>query len=202
MKISNLIFIKYDYEIIEITDSSDENPLNWSLMPINEKIIPNEGHFLLRSRQVIEGGERTCWMNISSPEMISDYVFTIDAKNSVLVLNDYYLLADKVIPSRLSNTFTNYEFYYTKERPSIGIEILKREIEVVEQKGFIAEYLGYIYRDEEVYDKAIKWFQKALGYGEPSSEFIYKEIADLYHQTGEDMLAEKYHKMYKQKEAE
>lgn len=49
MKIGNLIFVKYDFEIMEISDSEDKNPLNWSILPIEEKVIPNDGHFLVRS---------------------------------------------------------------------------------------------------------------------------------------------------------
>ena len=192
MKISNLIFVKYDYEIMKIVNSDDEDPLNWSLLSIDENIIPNEGHVLVRSQQILENEERTCWMNISLPEMISDFVFTIDAKNSKIMLNNYYEMADSVVPNKLSNSFCSYEFYYTKAKPEVGIEILKKEIENVIDKGLVCEYLGYIYRDEEENGKSIEWFLKGLDFGEPSSEFIYKEISDLYHKIGELKLAEKY----------
>ncbi|MBK7009817.1 MAG: hypothetical protein IPH36_14895 [Saprospiraceae bacterium] len=144
--------MKYDFEIMEISDSEDKNPLNWSILPIEEeKVIPNDGHFLVISKQILENEERTCWIEISMPEMISDHVFTIDAKNSKIVVNEYHALADKVVPNKLSNTLTNYEFYYTRVKPIIGIEILIKEIENVLEKGSICEYLGYIFRDEKRY---------------------------------------------------
>lgn len=192
MKIGNLIFVKYDFEIMEITDSEDKNPLNWSILSIEEKVIPNDGHFLVKSKQILENEERTCWMDISMPEMISDYVFTIDAKNSKIVMNEYHSLADKVVPNKLSNTFANYKFYYTKSKPIIGIEILKKEIENVSKKGLICEYLGYIFRDEKDNDESLKWFLKSLEFGEPSSEYIYGEISEIYDEIGEAQLAKKY----------
>lgn len=192
MKISNLILVKYDFEIMEITNSEDENPLNWSLLSNNEKVIPSEGHFLVRSQEILNDEVKTCWMNVSTPEMISDYVFTIDAKKNKIVLNDYHSLADKVVTNKLSNTFTNYEFYYTKVKPIIGIEILKNEIENVSEKGLICEYLGYIFRDEKEKEKALEWFLKSLEFGEPSSEYIYGEIAGLYDEIGKTELAKKY----------
>ena len=192
MKIGNLIFVKYDFEIMEISDSEDKNPLNWSILPIEEKVIPNDGHFLVISKQILENEERTCWIDISMPEMISDYVFTIDAKNSKIVVNEYHSLADKVVPNKLSNTFANYEFYYTRVKPIIGIEILKKEIENVSEKGLICEYLGYIFRDEKDTDESLKWFLKSLEFGEPSSEYIYGEISELYDEIGEAQLAKKY----------
>jgi len=192
MKISNLIFVKYDFEIMEITNSEDENPLNWSLLSIDEKVIPKEGHFLVRSKEILKDEERTCWMNVSTPEMISDYVFTIDAKNSKIVLNNYHSLSNKVVTNKVSNTFANYEFYYPKSKPIVGIEMLKREIENVTEKGLICEYLGYIFRDEKEIENALKWFLKSLEFGEPSSEYIYGEIANLYDEKGETELAKKY----------
>lgn len=199
MKISNLIYAKYDFDIMEITNSEDENPLNWSLLALNEEVIPSEGHYLVRSKEILKDEERTCWMNVSTPEMISDYVFTIDAKNSKLVLNNYHSLSDKVLTNKASNTFANYQFYYPKSKPIIGIEMLKKEIENVTEKGLICEYLGNIFRDEQEIDNAIKWLLKSLEYGEPSSEYIYGEIANLYDEKGETELATKYRKKIEKK---
>lgn len=192
MKISNLILEKYDFDILEIIDSEDENPLNWSLLPIDEKAIPNDGHFLVRSQRFSANAEDTCWINISMPEMIADFVFAIDPKNSEIVLNDYAELADKVVMNKLSNTFACYDLYYTKANPQIGIDVLTTEIKNVTEKGYICEYLGYIYRDEKEHHKSIEWFLKCLEFGEPSSECIYKEISDLYSEIGNLELAEKY----------
>ncbi len=192
MKISHLRFVKYDSAIMEITNSEDGNPLNWSVQSTNEKVIPSKGHYLVRSQEILDKEIRTCWMNVSTPEMVSDYVFTIDAKDSKIVLNNYHSLSDKVVTNKLSNTFTNYEFYYTRVKPIIGIEILKKEIENVSDKGLICEYLGFIYRDEKEYDRALTWFLKSLAFGEPSSEYIYSEIAGLYDEIGKTELAKKY----------
>lgn len=184
--------MKYDYEIMEIIDNEDEHPLNWSLLSTDEKVIPSSGHYLVRGQQILNNTERTCWMNISTPEMTSDYVFTIDAKNSKIVLNHYHVLSNEVIPNKLSNTFVNYEFYYTKINPQIGIDILKKEIENVSEKGLICEYLGYIYRNEGEQNRAIDWFLKCLEFGEPSSKSIYKEISNLCYEQGKLEIAKKY----------
>ena len=198
MKISNLIFVKYDFEIMQITDSNDENPLNWSLLSIDENLIPNEGHFLVRSKQIKEDKEWTCWMNISAPEMICDFVFTIDAQNSKIVLNDYHSLSEYVVPNKLSDNFCSYELYYTNKNPEVGLNILKNQINNVSDKAIICEYIGYIYRDENNQNEAIKWFMKGLELGQPSSEYIYLELSELYKHIGDLSKANEYNLKYEQ----
>jgi tetratricopeptide (TPR) repeat protein len=182
---------------MEITNSEDENPLNWLLLPINDKVIPGEGHFLVSAKKVSAEGVSRCWMDISTPEMIADHVFTTDEETNTIAVNEYHTLAQEVVPNKVSDTFTNYDIYYTRANPKVGIEILKRELENISNKGFICEYLGYIYRDEKQIEHALEWFLKALEHGEPSSEHIYLEIAGLYDEIGATESAEKYRRRFK-----
>lgn len=44
--------------------------------------------------------------------------------------------------------------------------------------------------------QALEWFLKSLEYGEPSSEYVYLEIAQLYEQLGEAEVAKKYREKF------
>ena len=85
-----------------------------------------------------------------------------------------------------------------KERrtaPDIGIEILKQGLVASPHKTYIAEDLGYILRDEIRFAEAAEMFQIAVD-AEPSSYFIYGELAGCYEEIGQTDKARKYRAMF------
>jgi tetratricopeptide (TPR) repeat protein len=177
--------------IYEITNSASDNPLNWSIKPTDLKLIPNnENHYLVKA-QIIDSEKNieTGFINLSTPERISDYVIhNLDAPK----FNRPYELKDKdVIPAVASDCFGVYELYYSKISPNSGIKTLKEGLELSQQKSVIAEDIAYILRDENRLDEALKYFLISTE-NEPSSEYIYGEIANIYRAQGNEAKANEY----------
>lgn len=177
--------------IYEITNSDSDNPLNWEIRPTELKLIPNnENHYLVKARIIdsdknIEVG----YINLSTPERISDYVIhnMEDPK-----FNGFHELKNNdIIPAVASDCFGLYELYYSKTSPNSGLEILKDGLTLSEQKSVIAEDIGYILRDEGRLDEALEYFIISTNH-EPSSEYIYGEIEDIYRAQGNEEKANEY----------
>ena len=63
--------------------------------------------------------------------------------------------------------------------------------------AYIAEDLGYIFRDERRFREAAEMFKIAVDEG-PSSYFIYGELAGAYAELGDSANEHKYGVMFKQ----
>jgi uncharacterized protein HemY len=75
--------------------------------------------------------------------------------------------------------------------------VLKRGLAASKRKHFIAEDLGYIFRDEGRYQEAAEMFQLAAD-EEVSSYFIYGELAQMYVKIGNVEKQKKYAEQFKQ----
>jgi uncharacterized protein HemY len=79
------------------------------------------------------------------------------------------------------------------------IDILKRGLAIAKRKHYIAEDLGYIFRDERRFREAAEMFKIAVDEG-PSSYFIYGELAGAYAQLGDTANKKKYSELFKRAE--
>ncbi|MFD2588002.1 tetratricopeptide repeat protein [Croceitalea marina] len=170
-----------DFKIYKILDDEGESPLKWNLTPTSLQIIPNDtGHYLVKAFIIDESGvDTTALINVSTPERIAD--FTIYDFNSPKYssISEQTGIGKNVIPAVASDAFGSYEFYYARNNPDIGIEVLKNGVILSTQKTVIAEDLAYILRDEKRLEDALNYFLIAEEYGQ-SSEFILFEIEQLY----------------------
>ncbi len=136
-----------------------------------------------------------CFINISLPERIVDYV--IYQTDQGLEFKGSHKFSDiDIIPSIASEAFGNYELYYSKNNPDIGIEILRQGLRLSKAPSFIAEDLGYILRDEHRYEEALEAFLISEKHG-VTSDFIYQEIRDLYRQLKNEEKANEYNRKIK-----
>src|SRR5438093_9550822 len=90
--------------------------------------------------------------------------------------------------------------YYSRKRPEVGIDILRRGLAIARRKHYIAEDLGYIFRDERRFAEAAEMFRISVEEG-PSSYFIYGELAGAYAELGDAVNRQKYFAMFKRAEA-
>ena len=133
-------------------------------------------------------------MDISLPERINDYAYFIDGDE---LRYDYpRRIGGEIIPAIAIDGFGVYELFYSKNAPELGIEVLKRGLAASKRKHFIAEDLGYIFRDEGRYQEAAEMFQLAAD-EEVSSYFIYGELAQMYGKIGEVEKQKKYAELFK-----
>jgi tetratricopeptide (TPR) repeat protein len=137
-----------------------------------------------------------CFINIVTPERIADFVLKLDS-NGQTILENYYEQEYSVIPTVASNCFGDYELYYSKENPQIGIDILKNGLEHAKNKNIVAEDLGYIFRDENRLQEAIDAFLLSEQFG-PSTEYTFYELQQLFEALGQPDKQAEYLQKYKE----
>jgi hypothetical protein len=167
MSIENILMTENEYFLFDVINDDSENPLEWEINTRIGKLIPDtEAHCIVRAKMIDANKVVTdCLINISLPERIVDFV--IYKYDNELICKQLYELQDSdVIPAIASEAIGVYELYYSKNRPDIGINILKQGLKVASNPSVIAEDLGYILRDENRYKEAIDAFrfQKIMEY--------------------------------------
>jgi tetratricopeptide (TPR) repeat protein len=195
MKVKD-IFSDTNTKIFKVTNNEDDNELLWTIEPTNLQLIPNDSEFyFVKAIQTLPNSTIDCFINITTPERIADFVVKLDS-NGQTVIENFYEQVNSVIPTIASDCFGDYELYYSKENPQIGIDILKCGLTKATNKNIVAEDLGYILSDEGRIEEAIEAF-KISEENEPSSEYTYWELAGLYEQLGQIDKQLEYIKKYK-----
>ena len=183
MRLKNIFTDKYT-KVFIVTNQDDENELNWIIEPTNFELIPEEENtYFVKAFEVSEKNITNCYLGITTPERIAE---TVIKKNIIgqTKAKNIYDQEKTIIPSIASECFGDYELFYAKENPQIGIEILKNGLNKAMNKNVIAEDLGYILRDEGQIEEAIENFKKSEEFG-PSSEYIFLELSKLYEELGQ-----------------
>ena len=190
------IFSDKKTKIFLVTNDDKDNELDWPIEPTDFELIPDEEEtFFVKAKQVYKDKTVDCFLSIVTPERIADFVIKLD-KNNKAIVESFSDQENSIIPVVASDCFGDYELYYSKENPQFGIDILKDGLTKSTTQNVIAEDLGYILRDEERTQEAIEAFLISEQ-NEPSSEYIYGELAKLYEQLGQTEKQLEYEKKYK-----
>lgn len=171
--------------IFEIGDHDNDDKSQWDLVPIKNEILLEPAwepeklpFYLLKAKQILpDGSVLDCHMDMSLPERISDYIYFVQ-EEKVAFGYVHSFPGDKIcmVPIDCSG---DYQLFYSKLKPEIGIEVLRQGLAIASRKHYIAEDLGYILRDEKRYEEAIEAFLISASEG-PSSYYVYHELADAY----------------------
>lgn len=192
-----------DSKFFLVLDSDSEHPRNWDLQPLQTDLLSDkesDGLHVMKALQVLPDGTiRDCYMDMNLPERISDYAFFLEGDS--LRFGYHHEFAGEIIPATALDCFGLYELFYSRRRPEVGIEILKRGLSIAKRKHYIAEDLGYILRDERRFQEAAEMFKIAVEEG-PASYFIYGELAAAYADLGDADNETKYRAMFKEAEAQ
>lgn len=180
MRIKDIETNKTDIFIFDVVEENTDNPLDWKIESRKEKLIPNiEAHCIVRAKMIDSNKNVSdCFVNISLPERMVDFVI-YKTENRLEYKQTFELDDTDIIPAIASEAYGVYELYYSKINPDIGIEILKSGLSVANNPSVIAEDLGYILRDENRHKEALEAFLISEKH-DVSSDYIYKEIQDLY----------------------
>jgi hypothetical protein len=200
MQIKDVFTTKNSAKIFYITNSDSDNIIDWTIEPTNLELIPNEQeYFLVAAKQVYPDKTVDCFIDMTTTERITDHVFRLVAGKIIGELFFDYSRKNKnsIIPAIASDCFGNYELYFAKENPQVGIDILRTGLTKSLTKTVIAEDLGYILRDENRNTEAIEAFLISEQ-NEPSSEYIYLELSQLYGQLGQLDKQLEYEQKYKE----
>jgi hypothetical protein len=179
-----------------------DDPRWWEYTPLPGELLGDadqDGYYILGAMNIHSKSDvRRCYMDLSTPERISDYAYLFDGDE---LRYDYpHKLGGEFISAIAVDGFGNYELFYSKIAPELGIEVLRRGLAASKRKHFIAEDLGYILRDEGRDREAAEMFQMAAD-EEVSSYFIYGELAELYRKLGATGKHRKYAALFERRDA-
>jgi RNA recognition motif. (a.k.a. RRM, RBD, or RNP domain) len=193
------LIASFDTKFFRVLDSSAENPVKWELEPLDTDLLSDsdsDGLHVMKALNLLpDGAIRACYMDMNLPERTTDYAFFVE--NGSLRYGRHHEFPREILPAVAIDCFGVYELFYSKQRPQLGIDILKRGLAIAKRKHYIAEDLGYIFRDERRFREAADMFQIAVEEG-PSSYFIYGELAGAYAELGDSANEQKYDAMFKQ----
>lgn len=193
MNIQDIFSIR-DTKVFVVTNDSSTDELSWEVEPMNQDLIPNEeGIYFVAAKQVYTDKTVDCFFGVMTPERIAETVIKlVDDKVSAESIYDQ---KTAVIPAIASKCFGDYNLYYAKENPKIGIEVLRTALAIHPTVATIAEDLGYILRDENRFEEALEAFHHAEKVG-ASSEYVYLELSRLYKQLGNTDKEGEYEKLF------
>jgi hypothetical protein len=184
-----------------VVDSGADQPRDWQLEPLQTDLLSDteaDGYHVMKALNLLaDGAVRECYIDMNLPERISDYAFFLE--NGSLRFAYHHEFPGEILPAVALDCFGVYELFYSKQQPQLGIDILKRGLAISKRKHYIAEDLGYIFRDERRFREAAEMFKIAVEEG-PSSYFIYGELAGAYAELGDSPNENKYSEMFKQAE--
>ncbi|PQO31093.1 hypothetical protein C5Y96_12100 [Blastopirellula marina] len=185
-------FARYE-GLEEDTDDNQDDPSNWEVEPIDSPILresETSDFFIVRAKHILPDGTiHDCYINLMLPERVSDFVYVLN--DGELSTCYHHEVAGEVICAVPIDAYGDYELFYSRIAPDSGIKILKKGLELADQKSYIAEDLGYILRDENRMAEAAEMFQISAN-EEPTSPYIYSELAACYQAIGKLDLASQY----------
>jgi tetratricopeptide (TPR) repeat protein len=183
-------------KVFIVTEQDDDNELNWTVEPTDYELIPEEeNYYFVKAYEVSQNGKTDCYIGVMTPERIAEVVIKQNS-NGQTEIESIYDQEKSIIPAIASDCFGDYELFYSKENPQLGIDILKSAITKATNKNVVAEDLGYILRDEGRVKEAIEAFKISEENG-PSSEYTFWELAGLYEELGQTDKQTEYRQKYK-----
>ena len=190
------IYKEINTNVFIVTEQDDDNELNWTIEATDFELIPEEeNYYFVKAFEISENEKTDCYIGIMTPERIAEIVIK-QGSNGQTKVESIYDQEKTIIPSIASECFGDYELFYSKENPQIGIDILKSGLTIATNKNVVAEDLGYILRDEGRIDEAVEAFKISEENG-PSSEYTFWELAELYGQLGQMDKQSEYRQKYK-----
>jgi tetratricopeptide (TPR) repeat protein len=186
-----------DVGIFAVLNSDADDASEWDVMPIDGTVLTeskDHDFFIVKAKNILpDGTVADCYIDMCLPERISDYAYFI--RGNGIDVRYHHEFEGEMICTVPVDCFGVYELFYSRTAPEIGIKILRQGLAVSPHKTYIAEDLGYILRDEHRFAEAADMFQIAVD-GEPSSYFIYGELAGCYDKIGQTEKANKYREMF------
>lgn len=190
------IFTDNKTRVFVVTNQDDEDELNWTIEPTDFDLLPEEENiYYVKAYQVSADSTYDCYLGIMTPERIAETVVKREPSGQI-VAESIYEQEQTIIPAVASDCFGDYDLFYSKENPQIGIDVLKDGLAKATNKNIVAEDLGYILRDENRIEEAIEAFKISEHTG-PSSEYVFLELSRLYREIGQTDNVLKYKQKFK-----
>lgn len=195
MILGTTLFAPADFNIFRIGETADfesDDFLNWPLEPLYGATLSEDhslvegvldGYFVVKAIHITGVGQaEDCYINLTAPERISDYVFL--HRDGKIIRRYIHEAEGEVIAAVGVECQGLYELFYSRKEPDIGLGVLRNALKLAKKRAPIAEDMAYILRDEDRIDEAIEAFTIVIEEGEPN-EFTFSERADLYEKIGD-----------------
>lgn len=186
---------------IEGLEPESDDIRDWKLYPIDAPVLRESEiseFFIVKAKHLLPNGVICdCYLDLCLPERVSDYAYF--PRGGEIEYRYRHECDGEVICAVPIDCFGDYELFYSRIAPDVGIHILREGLRVSPHKQYIAEDLGYILRDERRFAEAAEAFQLAAN-GEPSSPFIYGELASCYEEIGNVAKAKHYLALFNARE--
>ena len=174
------------------SESEDEDILEGEFDPIDAPVLRESeisSLFIVRAKHVLpDGTVHDCFMDVMLPERVCECVYF--PQGNCIETRALQELEGEVVCAVPIDSFGDYELFYSRIAPEIGIEVLRQGLAVAGNKGNIASDLGYIFRDEGRFAEAAEAFEIAAS--ETTDSWIFAELAACYRQLGDEVNAAKY----------
>jgi len=127
------------------------------------------------------------YMDIFLPERTCENIY-LSVDDEIVQESRWEIDAD-VIPQAAINFAGEYELFYSRQHPEIGIEVLRKGLDTVRERSAIALDLAYILRDEGRAQESIEAFSEAIE-GKTTDYFPFIERAQLLDKIGKRDMAD------------
>lgn len=176
MELQEALFSQTDVSIYQVHREQDlvVDFRRWSVSPIHAATlaansVPDgilDGHFILKAVFALPGGEiLDGYVDAVLPERISETAYLIeDGHIRQKTYRDFPRIWG--VPLVAIEGFGNYELFYSRINPEIGLEVLRKGLAIAKDKENIALDIGYILRDEQRYQESLEAFTVAIDAGE------------------------------------
>lgn len=196
MKLKQALFNEPGVSIYQVDTASDDyfysdDFLNWDVEPIEAEILTAEyvrggmleGYFILKATFIpVEGEVQPCYVDVSMPERISERIYF--KSDDEIIEENRYGFRGKAIPLVAIDGFGNYNLFYSKRNPEIGLNVLRYGLNLAKRKAYIAQDMAYILRDEKRYQEAVEAFSMLIAEG-ANDVYPYLERAALLEKLGD-----------------
>ena len=198
MKLRELLFADDEIKTFQVDENNDLDSAefsDWFLQPLESAETLSaeafeseylDGYFIVKAIWVKENGElENCYLTVAMPERISEEVFI---KLNDKIVRKWIYEVGEVVPAVAIEGFGNYELFYSKMNPEIGIKVLREGLKAAKNKAPVAEDLAYILRDEGRIPEAIEAFTMVIDEGDKRNgipnQYTFEERAGLFEKIG------------------
>jgi tetratricopeptide (TPR) repeat protein len=185
------------FQVILNEEWEDRSYLHWNLELINspnlaDYVVMNgqlDGIFILKGKIIQACGNLAdCYVEISMPEGVVEFVYL---RQNEKIKKVQRRKMEDVILSVPIEKMVDYNLYYSKNRPEVGIEVLKKGLQIAQMKWPLAYALACIFREEQRLQEAIDAFGIVIAEGPPNLNYYnYQDRAKLLQRIGNHKAAQ------------
>jgi hypothetical protein len=194
MRLPDVLFHS-SHQIFAVDSADTDDFTQWNLEPVDKPTLSSahgpagddNGFFIVKAVEVqADGNTQKAYLDVVLPERAIDYAYSLE--NGVIVRAPLSP-SREIIPLVAIEEAGNYEQFYSRSQPEVGLQVLRDGLLNAKSKWPIALDMAYILREENRHREAIEAFSLSLANNCPIPA-VYVERARLYSLVGDNDAAE------------